>query len=149
MKKVTQIAIDPGKSGAAAIKKPDGTILTWKADKKTYQDFIDFLKEHAPATMLMEQVHANSKNGCKANWGLSESNTIWRMASLINKIPLKIISPMKWMKLAGPFSKDRKTRKNEIKALAQRVYPDVKVTLWNADALALLSRFEEFYAVSK
>ena len=111
----TKIAVDPGKSGAAALQTPDGSILTWKADKKTYQDFIDLLAEHAPAVMLMEQVHANSMNGCKANWVLSESNTIWRMACLIHKIPLKIISPMKWMKLAGPFSKDRKTRKNEIK----------------------------------
>jgi len=97
----------------------------------------------------MELVHASSKNGCKGNWVLSDNNTTWRIAALIAKATMKIISPQKWMKMLGPFSKDRATRKREIKAFAQRVYPNLKVTLWNADALAMLSKWDELYAAAK
>ena len=41
------------------------------------------------------------------------------------------------MKHYGSMPKEKKDRKNYLKQLAQQMYPDHKVTLYNADAILL------------
>jgi hypothetical protein len=56
-------------------------------------------------------------------------------------IPLHEITPQAWQKgcCLGTRGGDSKTDwKNKIKALSQRLYPEIKVTLKTADALAIL-----------
>jgi hypothetical protein len=43
------------------------------------------------------------------------------------------------MKKLGAFPKDKKARKNAIKQMMQTRYPNIKVTLVNADALGILT----------
>lgn len=53
-------------------------------------------------------------------------------------IPTEQIAPSGWQKRLGVFSKEKATRKKEIKDLAQRAFPYLKVTLAVSDALGMM-----------
>lgn len=55
------------------------------------------------------------------------------------RISFDEVAPSKWQKHFGTLPKDKKDRKNAIKDQMQKKYPDLKVTLKTADALALLT----------
>ena len=62
------------------------------------------------------------------------------MALLAAGIRCEQVTPVKWMGEMGMRKKGGESRpqfKNRLKALAQRLFPNVKVTLKNADALLL------------
>lgn len=61
------------------------------------------------------------------------------MALIAAKIPFTSIVPNKWMRHLGVMPKDQVQRKRHIKDLMQRRYPGIDVTLWNADALGILT----------
>ena len=49
------------------------------------------------------------------------------------------VAPVVWMKKVVPDrSRDKQERKRQIKEKMQELYPDIKVTLWNADALGIM-----------
>lgn len=53
---------------------------------------------------------------------------------------LQLITPQKWQKAVGinPIPKEKPSdHKNRLKALAQRLFPETKVTLKNCDALLM------------
>jgi len=54
-------------------------------------------------------------------------------------IPFEEVSPVKWMKTLGALPKDKPERKRAIKEQMGRMYPHLKVTLVNADALGILT----------
>lgn len=64
-----------------------------------------------------------------------------RMALTAAGIPWELATPAKWQRALGiPSRKKSETRtqhKNKLKSLAQRLYPQAKVTLQTADALLL------------
>jgi hypothetical protein len=62
------------------------------------------------------------------------------MALLVAGIPVIKVTPSKWMKtVLSQVPKERKKRKNAIKAAMQVRYPYLTVTLATADALGLLT----------
>jgi len=61
------------------------------------------------------------------------------MALLACGIPVKLVTPQTWMKsIPGARPKEKAERKRWIKAHVQRLHPSLKITLGNADAIALL-----------
>jgi hypothetical protein len=62
------------------------------------------------------------------------------VAVLALEIPTRYIAPSVWMQhILQKTIHDKKERKNAIKAKMQERYPEVKVTLWSADALGIMS----------
>ena len=137
------IAIDPGWSGALAIQRDDGgvgaypspdTIAGIASMMRDMKGYID-----RPITATIEKVHSMPGQGVKSVWRFAENTAAWKASLACMQIPFIEIPPKKWMKqLPCGLSKDKKTRKNQIKAFAQQVYPHLKVTLAKADALAML-----------
>ena len=142
------IAIDPGNSGGIAWMDDDGVVNC--ADMPpTAGDIIDHLR-HLKAlgreiTAYLEKtgtyIPGNSgPSACKfaRGCGLLEG------AIMALSIPLIEVAPGVWMKTLGALPKDKRDRKNTIKALMQARYPHLRITLSTADALGLLT-----YAIDK
>lgn len=142
------IAIDPGTSGGIAWRDDDG-IVNCADMPPTAGDIIDHLR-HLKAlgrevTAYLEKtgtyIPGNSgPSACKfaRGCGLLEG------AIMALSIPLIEVAPGVWMKTLGTLPKDKRDRKNAIKALVQARYPHLTITLSTADALGLLT-----YAIGK
>lgn len=142
------VAIDPGASGGLAWRDDDGVVNC--ADMPdTPGDILDQLR--TLKVMGREIVAYMEKTGtyipgnsapaaCKfaRGCGLLEG------AIMALSIPLIEIAPGVWMKILGALPKEKRDRKNAIKALMQARYPRLHVTLSTSDALGLLT-----YAIEK
>jgi hypothetical protein len=83
--------------------------------------------------------------GVVSVWTFSANHHIWIGGMLALKIPFKIIPPKKWQKEVGSLPADKKKRKQAIKEYSARLYPEIKVILANADALAMLSVIDKVW----
>jgi len=140
------IAIDPGASGALVYSK-DGEVVCFKCPK-TMGDMNELVKavaENKDGRCVIEQVHSMPKQGVVSVWSFSGNYHTWKALLVAHGIPFKEVTPQKWMKKIKAWPKDKKERKNAIKAYAQNLYPSLKVTLANADALAMLSIFDKIW----
>lgn len=160
------LGVDPGQDGgiAALIYKGDRkdraamkrmAVSTTKCPDTRKDVFEWLLKWSDGATACIEQVHAFPGFGPKCpkcgkflrQQGVSSTFKFGQgygqqlMALEAACIPYTEVTPAKWQRAVGVAAKARgETRtqhKNKLKARAQQLYPDVKVTLYNADALLI------------
>ena len=146
----TIIAIDPGKNGGFAIRCNEH-IECYKMPE-TPKDIHTILKLFGPEDLpfitnvkvicYLEKVHGMPGQGGQAMFTFGCGYGWIEMALLALEIPTETISPQKWQK---PLSLGTKSScasttewKNKLKAKAQQLFPNIKVTLWNADALLIL-----------
>jgi len=148
------IAIDPGASGGIAVASDGSGPLLFKMPD-TPKDIYDMLSSlrHAtgiipdriPCRAVVEKVGMHRQgNNASASCKFARHCGHIEMALLALSIPFEEPTPQKWMKSLGVMPKEKQDRKNHIKDLMQRKYPQIKVTLWNADALGILT-----YALEK
>lgn len=134
---------------------------------QTDGDIIEFFDEHIPHTEDSRSVCFMEKVGgfigmrtkyilcprCKTSIPTKAADPGSRMFSfgygngflvstvMTRKIPLEIVTPQKWQKALSLGTKSGMPNtqwKNKLKAMAQRLYPDIKVILNTADALLIL-----------
>ena len=146
------IAIDPGASGGIVQELEDGTIITFPMPA-THKEIVDAL---APRYVFNEQVLAkptpvayveqlvkytgrNMPSSAMAtyasNWGLIIG------ALLVYRYKIVEVPPKLWQKVLGLGSAKGMSKtewKNKLKGLAQKLYPNLTVTLKTADALLIL-----------
>lgn len=144
------LAIDPGASGGLAWHFTTGQNFAVKMPKTT-GDLIEFLtivrsnlkaNGDGPLTVFLEDmVKYTGKNTPSSaiavyarNFGIVEG------AVQALGLRLELVRAQTWQKELGLGKSDgNKTAwKNKLKAMAQRLYPDITVTLAVADALLLL-----------
>ena len=77
------------------------------------------------------------KQGVKSMFTFGENYGHWVGVLAALKIPYNLITPIVWMKHYSPIPKDKKDRKNYLKSVAQRLYPDSHITLATADAILI------------
>ena len=142
------IGIDPGKSGAIASldnlnmkawKCPDnandmhhllGLVISWHAADSLH--------------VMMEKVWARPNNASRAafNYGVNYGQWLGTLASF--EIEPELILPANWMKFYGmKKGMEYQDRKRWLKAKAQELYPKIKVTLVNADAILIAHYLKE------
>ena len=136
------IGIDPGKSGGICFLMDDD-IKSFKCPVTTHdmtEDLVD-IKETSMflsgCTAIVEKVHAFPGQGVTSCFNFGYNYGLWLGILSALKIPYTLVSPQKWMKFYGVPKMERKDRKNYLKQFAQQMYPDHKVTLYNADAILL------------
>ncbi len=148
------LSIDPGLSGALALH--DGTLE--KIDRVKYWIMPDTAQELAKILYenkdgiehaWLEKVHSFPGQGVSSTWKFAQNYGIIMGILGALQIPYESISPQKWQQSMGLFSKDKITRKRQIKERAQAYYPHLRVTLKNADALAMLMVMEAQYRQNK
>ena len=146
------IAIDPGQSGGIAVAY--GTdVLNVMSMPPTEGDVHDVLAEVAAVALhegwlvvaVIEEVGGYVGGGGQPGsamfkFGRGFGFLLGVLAAL--KIRTELVRPQKWqaaLSLGNSKSHASKTAwKNRLKAKAQKLYPNVKVTLATADALLLL-----------
>lgn len=141
------IGIDPGLGGGIAVL--DGSRIEVYNMPETYPDIYNFFKsvrnQYMPKDVLaiMEDVgHGMPGQSSKATAVFARHNGHLEMALYALGIRAVKVTPQKWMKHYSNSlgkSKDYEKRewKNKLKGLAQQMYPSVKVTLKNADAILI------------
>lgn len=138
----TLIAIDPGASGAIAVRDRDGGVFTYNMPDtiKDVWDELSCLNNSLHLYAIIEDAGYHIQgNNASASCKFARHCGALEMALTGLSIPWEAVRPQKWMKHYGALPKEKKDRKNKIKELMQRRYPNIKVTLANADALAILT----------
>jgi len=146
------ICIDPGVGGAIAWRQMLGSSLARNCpDTPLGQiDLLRGLKADAELFGLglrcvVEEVGYMPGDGGRGVWTFASNDATWWAGLLALGIPCRRVRPQKWQKFVGGLPKDYDDRKRALKAFSQARWPDVKVTLANADALAMLAVFEKLW----
>lgn len=140
------IAIDPGKNGAIAVRT--GNDVTVAKMPETPKDIYDYLNEwvtlsnrdDVPVVAYLEQVSAMPNNGAKSMFTFGNGFGHLQMALIALGIRTIEIRPQKWEKalsLTDGGKVDKAEHKRRLKEKAQRLFPDIKVTAVNQDALLI------------
>jgi len=136
------MGIDPGLTGGIAVVGEDRSLVMSFAMPRTERDILELIQEHAEGTRaVIEIVHAMPGNGVSSMFRFGENYGGLRMALISSKIPFVSIRPQDWQKSLGiPRREENDTQtvwKNKLKARAQEMYPQSKVTLAIADAILI------------
>ena len=142
------IGIDPGKSGAIA-SIDNLNMKAWKCPDNASDMchlFHLILGWHAADSIhvLMERVWARPNNASRAafNYGVNYGQWFGVLASY--EITPELILPAHWMKFYDmKKGMEYQDRKRWVKAKAQELYPKIKVTLVNADAILIAHYLKE------
>ena len=146
------IGVDPGKSGAIAIidgfkSVPilDRIIEFGETERDVWKEYIDATDatiggEH-DCKALIEKVHSMPAQGVSSSFKFGMYYGQARMLLIASGTPFETVRPLEWQRGLGipKRGKDEaKTAfKRRLKAKAQELFPDVKITLKNADALLI------------
>jgi crossover junction endodeoxyribonuclease RuvC len=138
------ITIDPGKSGAIAIRWHDGKIDCHKfesesetvANLRSVQAAADI--EGVPVTAILEKVHAMPGQGVTSMFSFGANYGFYRGVLQALQIPFEEVTPQHWQKGLGLPRCKGAERKRRLKQLACERYPALKPTMATADALLML-----------
>lgn len=139
------IGIDPGASGAIAVIS-SYSIETFNLSN-TESDIADFLYkvigevEDSNIFCIIEKVWAFPGQGVSSSFKFGVSYGFMRGMLIALSIPFEETIPRTWQKeFVVPRNKKNESKtqfKNRLKSKAQQLFPNIKVTLANADALLI------------
>lgn len=139
------VGVDPGQAGGlVAIEQSLMVTQMPKTERDIWDWFQKVEEKRYPGqkmVALIEKVHSMPGNGVASMFKFGKGYGGLRMALIAAGIPFEEVNPRQWQKALGvaPRGKtESKTEfKNRLKALAQQLHPNVKVTLATADALLI------------
>jgi hypothetical protein len=146
------IAIDPGASGGIIQELEDGSILTFPMPE-THKEITDacapryaltdqILAAPTPVAYIEQLVKYTGRNMPSSSMATYASN--WGLimgALLVYRYKIIEVPPKLWQKALGLGTAKGMSKtewKNKLKGLAQKLYPNLTVTLKTADALLIL-----------
>lgn len=149
------IGIDPGANGGIAVFVPgmNPKVVKMPKDIKELRDFFAYYAENYKPIVFLEKLSVRPDDvvvqGDRAAMG-----KLYRIQKLMANfehlkalietagIPYVLVHPASWqtklkLRIRGQHE-EKAERKRRYKEAAERAYPGVNVTLWNADALLLM-----------
>lgn len=138
------IGCDPGQSGGFVVLDQFMSVVNVFKTPETKNDFIAKMSEikALPGNIFLmkERVSSRPMNGGKANFTFGYNIGVLEASLSFVGIPYQDITPQTWMKWY--MLKKEKTEtgpqwKGRLKLRAQEIFPDQKITLWNADAFLI------------
>lgn len=145
-----KIAIDPGQSGAMAVRWPDGSTVAY--DFETEADMVSELRSirensemtDTPVNALLERVASRPAQGVASVFKFGSNYGFWRGALQGIGISFYELTPQQWQNKVGgvPTTVQGADRKRKLKQIAAERYPNHRVTLKNADALLMVEVME-------
>lgn len=149
----TIIAVDPGKAGGIAVYNGETKVVKMPKELNDLREFLHYYKENYNPIAFIEKLSVRpddvSVQGGQPNFG--KMYRIQRMLADYEKlklifedegIPFCLIAPMSWqskLKVRNQIKEEKAVRKRRYAEIAQKWFPEVKATLWNADALLILA----------
>jgi hypothetical protein len=138
------VGIDPGVSGGIAGIDEKRAVVYLEDMPQTEADIADLIfkiSAEVGVIGIIEKVHAFPGQGVTSVWTFANNYAGVRMAMVCNAMPFDQVDPRVWQKELGiPKREKTETKpdfKNRLRAHAQQLFPDEKVTLKNADALLI------------
>ena len=149
------IGIDPGSNGGIAIYIPGQNVKVAKMPKDITElhDFFGYYAENYKPIVFLEKLSVRPDD-VKTEDGNANLGKLYRIQKLManyehlkalietSGIPYVMVHPLSWqtkLKLRERGSHEEKAeRKRRYQAHAGKLYPGIKVTLWNSDALLIM-----------
>lgn len=149
------IGIDPGANGGIAVWRPNSisTAVKMPQDITSLRDYLLSIKDMSVNPIaFLEKVSIRPDDVMIAN-GTANMGKVYRIQSMMRgyeeikamltllDIPFVMVHPMKWqsaLKLRGEKGETKAERKNRYKSIAAKMYPEIKPTLWSADATLIM-----------
>lgn len=149
----TIIGIDPGASGGIAVYRLNTPLKAVKMPKdiNDFKEFLEYWQSIGKPIVFIEKLSIRPDdimmNGEKANMGkmfriqkMTGNYEALKTTMQIIGMPYVMVHPMKWqnglkLRIKGEEKADRKKRYKDV---AQNIYPEVKATMWNCDALLIM-----------
>lgn len=150
------IGIDPGANGGIAVFIPGVHVKAVKMPKEITDlaDFFQYYKENYQPVVFLEKLTVRPDDVAVGPDGNPNMGKIYRIQKMMANfehlkalietagIPYVLCHPMTWqtkLKLRVRGQQEEKAdRKRRYAAKAGELYPDIKITLWNSDALLLM-----------
>ncbi len=140
------LGIDPGGSGALAYINLKGDWQqTYPLKNLTDKDLFDLINEESEKVekAFLEKVNCTPIQGVKAVWSFSGSYHGLKMALIASEVSFEEVSPFVWQSKMKCLTKGDK---NITKKKAQELFPRIKITHANADAL-LIAEYGRRYGI--
>jgi len=130
------LGIDPGWSGGAAIISGQTVVDCYSFTGQTECDIVERVSSMCTIAedCLIEKVHAMPGQGVTSMFRFGHIYGLLRGCILTAKLPLREVSPVAWQRGMGCLSKGDK---NVTKGRAQMLFPRIKITHANADAILI------------
>lgn len=150
------IGIDPGASGGivSLMTAPIGTVLVtisaWKTIDEAYSN-LQLCNEYGASKMIacIENVHAFPTDGRSSAFKFGKNAGQWEGLLTGLNIPFYHVVPHKWMSFYEVMPKEKKERKNRLKAIANRELVSIgssdRATLKTADAMLIANYSKRSY----
>lgn len=150
------IGIDPGANGGISVFIPGNKTKTVKMpkDNNDLADFLNYYNENYKPIIFLEKLSIRPDDVAVGADGKVNMGKVFRIQKMmanfeqlkaliaVTGIPYVLVHPQKWisyLKLRRTDIKEEKAdRKRRFCRIAGEWYPDVKTTLWNADALLIM-----------
>lgn len=152
------IGVDPGANGGLAVYVPGQNVRVVKMPKdiSELREFFGYFAENYRPVVFLEKLSVRPDDVSVGD-GRANMGKLYRIQKLManfehlkaiietSGIPYVMVHPGKWtaelglrlVRKNGP-KETKQEKKNRYKEFAQKNYPGINVTLWNADALNIL-----------
>jgi len=133
------LGIDPGMSGGMGILSSNNDMVylakAISFTNQTDKDISDYIKGIGnDAFCCLELAHAFKGQGISSTFKFGRNFGLLLGCLYTQNIPFELVSPQKWQKALGCLSSGDK---NVTKAMAQRLFPQLKINHAVADSLLL------------
>ena len=149
------IGIDPGKNGGVAVinEMMDGEPVISFRCPKTPNDMALSLMSTIPVgvsyndvLVLIEHVHAMPKNGVVSMFSFGQNLGQWEGILGAFELDVKYAGPRTWMQHYDcKPNLERKDRKRYLRGIAEKLFPNIKMTFNISDALLIANYNKEIY----
>lgn len=149
------LGIDPGSSsGCLTYVSDSGEVSCLKMQGATLNDiwlFVDSVaRDPGSAFAIIEEVHAMPGQGVTSTFSFGQNYGSLLMALTAARIPYEVVRPIVWQRALGVAptraqkgasevqkARLRREHKLKLRAKAEQLFPEVKMTNYKADALLL------------
>lgn len=136
------IGIDPGKNGGLALMSESFIVIESRKMSETCVDLRDTIEDYkmqGAEVAYLEQVHAMPTDGKVGLFSFGQGFGRLQQVLADSRLRTVEVSPGTWQKALGLTKKkgDTSDHKKALKARAQQLFPDIKVTNYNQDALLI------------
>lgn len=151
------VGIDPGANGGIAKWHPNQKMATIRMPKDLTElrGYIEYLKSICSPIIFLEKLSVRPDDVITGTDGVNMGK-LFRVQKMIANyeqlkaiitlcdVPFVMVHPMKWqnelkLRIKSSRKKEEKSeRKRRYKDIAGELYPEIKATLWNADAILIM-----------
>lgn len=145
------IGIDPGSNGGITIWRKGSLAKAVKMPKtlEELQAYLEYYKDIATPLVFLEKMSVrfsdmDNKGKIFRIQKLMENYANLKATITLSGLPYVLVHPMKWQcglklrKIAQGVKEEKSERKKRFRDAAQKLYPEIKATLWNADATLIM-----------